>query len=228
LVSDILPRSTRVGRLNMALCEESTMDTATVYANIILSWHVANGDHEWTRRFDDERNDWLPHYRHTIARFMNSDLTDPAVQSAIANEQISGSMEWAYGFSVEEQLPRMESGQQKLGEIARKLRELVSRSEQEAIQSEGGRTVVHFSDRETLLVKARQIYAAVAGAEVQGGGGVSFLLSCSLERSAEYETKTVLLSPEILGISPAPRGRESDLLEQLLSEGMEILDVTGS
>jgi hypothetical protein len=58
---------------------------------------------------------------------------------------------------------------------------------------------------------------------------VSFLLSCSLERSRDHENREiVLLSPEILGVSPAPRGREGDLLEQLGSEGLEILDVTGS
>jgi hypothetical protein len=151
------------------------------------------------------------------------------VQLAIANEQISGSMEWAYGVSVAEQLPGMESESQHLGRIARKLRDLALRSEQEVRNGDGGRTLVHFSDRETLVARAREIYAPVAGADVQGGGGVSFLLSCSLERSRDHENREiVLLSPEILGVSPAPRGREGDLLEQLGSEGLEILDVTGS
>jgi hypothetical protein len=213
----------------MELRGESQKDAATLYAHIIVGWHFEFGTDERQRRFGDDRTGWLARYQHTVASFRNSDLSNPAVQLAIANEQISGSMEWAYGVSVPEQLPGVESERQHLGGIARKLRDLASQSEEEARHCDDGRTEVRFSDRETLFAKAREIYSPVAGADVQGAGGMSFLLSCSRERSGDHDNRRiVLLSPEILGVSPAPRGREGDLLEQLWSEGLEILDVTGS
>jgi hypothetical protein len=208
--------------------EESQKDAATLYARIIVGWHVEVGTDEWRRQFGDERNEWLARYQHAVVRFHDSDLSDPAVQLAIAKEQISGSMEWAYGVTIPEQLPGLERIHPNLGEIARNLEELASRPQEEEQRAEG-RTVVRYSDREDLLAKAKEVYAPVTGADAQGAGGMSFLLSCSLERSGGHgDGEIVLFSPEILGVSPAPRGREGDLLEQLGSEGLEILDVTGS
>lgn len=205
---------------------------AALYARIIVGWHAAMGMDEWQRRFGREsgqhQHEWLVRYQHAVARFHDSDLADPAVQLAIAREQIAGAMEWAYRVTVPEQLPGFEGTQPFLGDVARKLEQLASRTHKEGQRSEG-RTVVRYSDYEQLLAKAREVYAPVTGTDVQGAGGTSFLLSCLLERSDRHRNgEMALLSPEILGVSPARRGRPSDLLEQLGSEGLEILDVTGS
>ena len=207
-------------------------DEAALYARIIVGWHARMGMDEWQRRFRRElgqhQDERLVRYQHALARYRASDLADPAVQLAIAREQIAGSMEWAYGVTVPEQLPGFEGTQPFLGDVARRLEQLASGAHKEKQRSEG-RTVVRFSDSKELLAKAREVYARVTGADVHGAGGMSFLLACSLERSDRHaHSEMVLLSPEILGVSPAPQGRASDLLEQLGSEGLEILDVTGS
>jgi hypothetical protein len=210
--------------------EERHNDEGVLFARVIIGWHASMGMDEWQRRFGREpgqhQDAWLVRYQHTVARFLNSALADPAVQLAIAREQIAGSMEWAYGVTIPEGLPEFEGTQPSLGDIARKLEQLASPAHKEEQRSEG-RTVVRYSDYEELLAKAREVYAQVTGSDVQGAGGTSFLLSCSLERS-DADGEMVLLSPEILGLRPAPPGRPSDLLEQLGSEGLEILDVTGS
>jgi hypothetical protein len=207
-------------------------DEAALYARIIVGWHAAIGVDEWQRRFGREfgqhQDERFVRYQHAVARFHDSDLADPAVQLAIAREQIVGVMEWAYSATVPEQLPGFEGTQPFLGDVARKLKQLASPSHEEEQRSEG-RTVVRYSGYEELLAKAREMYARVTGTDVHGAGGTSFLLSCSLERSEPHgDGEMVLLSPEVLGVSPAPPGRPSDLLEQLRSEGLEILDVTGS
>jgi hypothetical protein len=214
----------------MELRQRAHNNEAAMYARIIVGWHARMGADEWQRRFGHERDEQerLARYQRDVARFHDSDLSDPAVQLAIAKEQISGSMEWAYGVPIPEQLPGLERQHRYLGEIARKLEELASPQQENEHQAEG-RSVVWYSNREDLVVKAREIYSAVTGADVQGAGGTSFLLSCSLERSARRDDgEIVLLSPEILGASSAPHGRKGDLLEQLGTEGLEILDVTGS
>jgi hypothetical protein len=201
-------------------------------ARIIVGWHVRIGMDTWQQRFgqgfSDHQDERSGRYRQAVARFHESDLSDVGVQLVIAREQIAGAMEWACGMTVPDQIPGFERVQPCLGDIARKLEMLARRSHEEERRGEG-RTVVRYSSREDLLATTRQVYAAVTGRDVQGGGGLSFLLSCSLERaSPESEGQVILLSPEILGVSPLPSGRVNDLLEQLGSEGLEILEVTGS
>jgi len=211
--------------------EQRPNDHAALYARIIVGWHARIGTDEWLRRFghERERDEGFARYRHTVARFHDSDLSDPAVQLAIANEQIAGSMEWAYMTPVAEQVPGLDPASHHLGAIAGRLQELASRFRQDERPPEGERTVVRFSDAEDLLAKAREVYCRITGAEIQGAGGASFLISCSLERSEHHrDGGIVLLSPGILGVRAAPNGRDGDLLEQLGSEGLEILDVTGS
>jgi len=163
---------------------------------------------QWQRRFKRRQDERLVRYQHAVARFHDSDLSDPAIQLAIAREQIAGSMEWAYGVTVPEQLPGFEGAHPYLEDIARKLEQLASRANEEERRSEG-RKVVRYSGYEELLAKAKEVYALVTGPDVQGAGGTSFLLSCSLERSDRHgDDEMVLLSPEILGVSPAPRARE--------------------
>ena len=217
--------------------EQTPHDLAALYARIIVGWHATVGSQAWRKQFGedwqrrlgdefgDQLHDSFERYRHLVARFHDSDLSDPAVQLALANEQISGSMEWAFPMRVE-QAPGIDPESRHLGAIARRLRELASPPER---PTDGQRTVVRFSDHEHLLAQAREVYGPVVGEDVQGAGGVSFLVSCSLERAERHgEGELTLLSPEVLGVSIAPRGREGDLLEQLGSEGLEILDVTGS
>jgi hypothetical protein len=197
--------------------------------------HVSSpaGTRGWARRsggrlFGDETNDQFLRYEQSVRRFVDSDLSDPAVQLALAEAQISGAMEWAYARPAGDELPGLESTDECLGKLARKLRDLASRVQKDKEQI-AGRTPVQFSDREDLFAKAREIYSQVTGAEVQGAGGVSFLLSCSLERSAsDLDGEIVLLSADLLGARAAPHGREGDLLEQLGSNGLEIIDVTGN
>jgi hypothetical protein len=125
-------------------------------------------------------------------------------------------------------VPGLNAESRHLGAIARRLQELASRSLQDERPKDGDRKIVRFSGEQDLLAQATEVYGSVTGPNVQGAGGTSFLLSCSLERSERRgDGEIVLLSPGILGVSPAPRGREGDLLEQLGSEGLEILDVTG-
>src|SRR4051812_48403553 len=89
--------------------DERHNDEAVLYARIIVGWHARMGMDEWQRRFGQEfgqhQDEWLVRYQQALARFEDSDLSDPAVQLAIAREQIAGSMEWAYGVTVPEQLP---------------------------------------------------------------------------------------------------------------------------
>jgi hypothetical protein len=203
-----------------------------LYARIIVGWHTRTGIEELQRRFGREfgqgQDDWLVRYRHVVAGFQERNFSDPSVQLAIAREQIAGSMEWASGATVPEELWEFEGTQPSLGELARKLKELALQAQDEELGVEG-RILVRYSGYEELLVKAREVYARTTRADVQGGGGTSFLLSCSLERSDRREYgEIVLLSPERLGVSRAPQGRAGDFLEQLAGLELEILDVMGS
>ncbi len=205
---------------------------AALYARTIVNWHAGMGMEEWQRRFGQElgrhQDERLSRYRHAVERFHNSDISDPAVQHAIAREQIAGSMEWAFGVTVPEQLPGFNRTRPCLGDVARKLEQLAALPAKVGHWS-AGRIVVKYSGHEELFAKARQVYARDTGADAQGAGGTSFLLSCSLERSdCDGDGEVHLLSPEILGVSPAPLGRQSDLLEQVRCGDLEILDVTGS
>lgn len=208
--------------------EQTQHDQAALYARIIVGWHARMGASEWRRLYGHQREDRYVRYQHIVAKFRDSDLTDRAVQAALANEQIAGAMEWAYMMPVAEEAPGLNQESRNLGGIARRLQELASRPVEHERLEDAGRKVVRFSDEQDLLAQAASVYSGVAGPNVQGAGGTSFLLSCSLERSEQRGSgEIVLLSPGILGASPAPRGRESDLLEQLGSGGLEILDVTG-
>jgi len=83
-------------------------EEAALYARIIVGWHAGMGMDQWQRRFKRRQDERLVRYQHAVARFHDSDLSDPAIQLAIAREQIAGSMEWAYGVTVPEQLPGFE------------------------------------------------------------------------------------------------------------------------
>ena len=212
----------------MDLRVESMKDLATLYAQAILGWHVQFGNGERRRQIVSDNDEQLARYQQLVSNFHNSDLSDPAVQLAIAHEQMSGVMEWAYSLSVEDLVPGMGPDRRKLGDIARELRDLASQIEHEAHPNDARRTFVYSPEQKRLLARAKAHYATVTSEDVQGGGGLSFLLSCSLERSSSHESdETLLLSPEFLGASPAPQGRDEDILNQIKGNGLEILDVTG-
>lgn len=224
--------NSRRGRKGMA-ARERPFDVTVLCSRAIVGWHAKIGIEEWQSRFGDERNDGFARYESAVKRFHESDLSDPAVQRAIAKEQISGSMEWAYAMPLPEEIWEIaREGQpverpcQHLGELAREL-ELALR-DQDSHRADG-RQIVRFTDREDLYRKAREAYAGVAGEDVQGVGGASFLLSCSLERSdSHHRGELTLLFPEALGVKRIPPDREGDLLNQLGSDALEIMDVTGS
>jgi hypothetical protein len=209
--------------------DESMKDLATLYAQAILGWHVQFGNDERQRQIVSDNDERLAHYQQIVSNFRDGDLSDPAVQLAIANEQISGSMEWAYGRSVEDILPGIGPEHRKLGDIARELRGLALQFEQGGHPGDARQTFEYSPEQKRLLARAQSHYATVTSADVQGGGGLSFLLSCSLERSLGHESDEILLlSPEFLGASPAPQGRNKDILDQVKGNGLEILDVEGN
>lgn len=212
--------------------DEGYVVEAALYARVIVAWHVRMGMDQWQSRFGrgsgDLPDESLVRYQHALERSQNSDLADPAVQLAIARDQIAGSMEWAYDVTIPEELPGFEETQPSLGSVAHKLEQLALSAQKDEQRSEG-RTAVRYSSHEELLAKARELYARAVGRDIQGAGGTSFLLSCSLEREARHrDGEMILLSPDLLGVRPAPHDRPSDLLEQLGSDGLEILDVTGT
>jgi hypothetical protein len=87
--------------------EQPLHDQAALYARIIVGWHARMGTDEWQRMsgndFAHERDEGFVRYQHMVARFHDSDLSDPAVQFALANEQLAGTMEWAYMMPVAEE-----------------------------------------------------------------------------------------------------------------------------
>jgi hypothetical protein len=207
--------------------QEHHHEDAAQYARRIVAWHINAGKTEWQRRFGPRQNEGLARYQDALARFQNGNFSDPAVQLAIAREQISGSMEWAYDLTAPEPWPGFEGAQPCLGAIARKLEQLALQAQQREPPPEK-RTRVRYSNHQELLAKAQEIYAPVTGPDVQGAGGTSFLLSCSLERAGTTHGEVVLFPPEFLGASPAPRGRPGDVLALLEGENLEILDVRGT
>jgi hypothetical protein len=190
---------------------------AEQYAWAIVEWHSKVNAADLTSRFPGSP-DWISRYEHIVRHFVESDLSDPEVWRAIAKEQISGCMEWAYGQLLPE--PPVGYPSINLGELARELSRLA------LLQEPARRRMVYFETAEELLRTAREFYGDAIGPNRQGGGGLSFLVSCSLERS-DAQGHLELLSPEVLGAVHAPTNRPDDFIEQIRNGEVEVEEVIG-
>lgn len=65
-------------------------EEAALYARIIVGWHAGMGMDQWQRRFKRRQDERLVRYQHAVARFHDSDLSDPAIQLAIARSRLPG------------------------------------------------------------------------------------------------------------------------------------------
>lgn len=187
---------------------------AESYARVLLAWHRRHGTSRLDQRFP-EHSAWQQRYREALAEFAEADPSDPKVQLALASEQLAGSMEWAYGEAVTD-VP----GATNLGELARKLRELATPEDRDC-------RFVSVDSREQLMDSAARFYGRHGSERAGISDGLSFFVSTSLERAAPGANSVVLLSPEVLGIAPAPDGRPDDLIEHAFSGDLEIEAVTG-
>lgn len=190
---------------------------AEQYARLIVEWHSKVNAADLTSRFPGSP-DWIGRYEHIVQHFKKAELSDPEVWRAIAKEQVSGCMEWAYGQLLTEPLPGHSTI--KLGELARELSRLASPHEPTT------RRTVYFETAEELLRTAREFYGDTIGPDQQGAGGLSFLVSCSLERS-DSRAHLELLSAEVLGAVYAPTNRPDDFIQRIQNGDFEVEEVTG-
>ena len=200
----------------MAKIDSPDRHRAEQYAKFIVDWHSKVNAADLASRFPG--SEWVSRYEDTIRHFAEADLSNSELWVLIAKEQISGCMEWAYGQFLSE--PLLGEKPVSLGELARELSRMASLRE-----STNHRTV-YFDTHEELVRTAREFYGDAIGADLQGGGGFSFLVSCSLERSNSHG-QVELLSPEALGVVAPFPDRPDDFVRQIRSGDIEVEEVIG-
>jgi hypothetical protein len=201
---------------------------AELYARVLMDWHAKFGANE---RGDAE-------YRQLVRSMSHRDFGQHEAQHELARLQVSGAWEWAYARPIPEDLWEhwcavLEVSPQRpksLGEAGRRLKELLASGEHRGEAANGERLEVSYSSREDLLQKARDFYQSHTREENHGIGGAAFLLSCSLERAGlpEGGGSITIISPEILGVREAPRGRQHDFLDAIRSGKLVVVEVKGS
>lgn len=217
-------------------------------ARVIVTWHREFGLNLAPSRmvYDGEpRVDSLNDYRQAVSTFLNSDLASIEVQAEVAKTQICGTFEWFYHEIIPASLlARFAEGLQiqqptHLFEVARHIQQLHERiaeslaphDESTHPSEDSGRgTPVHFSSRSELQLLARRHYANYIREEHVGIGGVNFLLSSSLERTADRagdSGEITLLTPEYLGFHVDPISESDDLLSRLKAGEIRIESLEG-
>jgi hypothetical protein len=221
---------------------------AEAFARVIVAWHrelglnMAPGRLTWDGKIQQET---LDQYRSAVSRFIDSDLRTLEAQAEVARTQLSGIFEGFY----REEIPasfwgRFAEGLQfhpptHLFEAARRIHQLHERiaaiedpkeEPPQQIEESGRGTSVRYSSRDELRSLARQHYAPYLGEEYIGIGGANFLLSSSLERSAEHSAESgeiTLLKPEYLGFEIQHSADPNDLLSRLRAGEVRIESLEG-
>ena len=180
-------------------------------------------------------------YRERVAYFRDADLSDRQVQREIAREQRSRLFEWAcsrvvpatlwYDASRALQRSVQRRPPENLGEAASWILEVTTRTQPEpATVKSDEDTAIGGEPRAALLDRARRFYHYLDQEQTQTVGGVSALVSCSIERYRRSDSQgSVQLVPlEDLPLRIVqPGARKNDLLDALLSGEVEIEEAVG-
>jgi hypothetical protein len=215
---------------------------------MIVAWHRELGLNMAPSRLlcdDKMQQDILDQYRSTVSRLIESDLSTLEAQAEVAIAQLSGILEVFYGEVIPASLwGRFGEGlpfqpPTRLFEAARYINELHERIPAAEAPNEvpprqieecGRGTAVRYSSRNQLQSLARQHYAQYLGDEHLGVGGANFLLSSSLERSADRAAQSgeiTLLNPEYLGFEIKHSDDPTDLISRLREGQVRIVSLEG-
>jgi len=228
--------------------ESELLQEAEIYARVIVAWHHEIGLQMAPGRMVNDgepRQDSLDEYRRVVSHFLNSDLRSKEVQAELANVQLSGMFEWFYHEVIPESVwgrfadQSLRQPPQRLYEAARHIRQLherlsaVTQAVEDPVpepQENNRGNSVQFSSRRELEDLARAYYAPYIQEERVGIGGANFLLSSSLERSANRSPDTgeiTLLTLDYLGFESVREFGKDHLLTRLRAGEIHIESVEG-